>query len=85
MKGNKRNTPAHLITSAGLRVAAALRALQRAGHHPDLAPPTEYTAEITARLHLNRATAHLQEAHNNIKDAQAALSRISQKRVQSNP
>ena len=81
MKGNKHprvsykcNTPAHLISSAGLRVAAALRALQRAQAHQE-APhraATEDSADTTARLHTSRAIGHLQDAASNIKDAHRA-------------
>jgi hypothetical protein len=86
MKGNRHprvsykcNTPAHLISSAGLHVAAALRALHRAQAHQEqpYRAATEDSAATTERLHTARAIAHLQEAHSNIKDAHAAHRRIS--------
>jgi len=86
MKGNKHpkvsykcNTPAHLIASAGLHVAAALRALQRAQAHQEnpYRQGTEDSAATTERLHTARAIGHLRDAATNIKDAHAANRRIT--------
>jgi hypothetical protein len=81
MKGNRHprityrcDHPAHLIASAGLHVAAALRALARAQLHQE-APyraATEDSAATTERLHTARAIGHLQDAASNIKDAHRA-------------
>jgi hypothetical protein len=81
MKGNRHprisykcNNPAHLISSAGLHVAAALRALQRAQAHQEgpYRAATEDSAATTERLHTARAIGHLHDAATNIKDAHRA-------------
>jgi hypothetical protein len=81
MQGNRhpnasyqRNTPAHLLASAGLHVAAALRALYRTQAHQEGPYRTNAhdSAATTQRLHTARAIAHLLDATENIKVAHHA-------------
>jgi hypothetical protein len=81
MKGNRhpkasyqRNTPAHLLASAGLHVQAALRALDRTQvqQQGPYQTGSEHSAGTTARVHTARAIGHLQDATENIKVAHHA-------------